>query len=739
MQVKEFIFGEKKIQLSSHAENIIRIRVGKEFKPSLFERYGIFRKPDEDNEKLVLTENGVKSGKLCAVYTGDGCIKISDGRFERVFDVNNDKTDEVRAYFDKEQNGLRPTREQVIGDYSQWEEKNADFTKDPKYAKMKTEGEIFYGLGESNEDKLILNGKNYLGRIVYQRNEIYVPFLMTKKGYGILNATTFWHATDVCKKDEKEICWYMPDGDMDFFFFAGDKLSDILERFTYVTGRPILLPKWAYGLSFIEQYKADQFEVMRDAAQFREKKLPCDAISLEPGWMSKQYDFSVDKKWNIERFYICDWMRKGTEPHAMEFTAALKRYGFKLHLWLCCQHDFTAYEEKLAGNDTGSDIPEWFEHLKSFCNDGAVSFKVDPCHVVDCTDETRVYANGKSEPEMHNLMQTLCVKDMYQGSAGHRNARPMHHFCGGYTGMGAYSAATTGDSGGRLKTLAWILNCGFSGVSAITCDMDIHAKHTIHYCFFTGWCQLDSWDGFNHPWWAGDEMEKFFTFYDNLRYRLMPYIYSTSIYGNMTGMPTCRAMPFFCDDKEAENTVYEYMFGDNLLVGSFSDEIYLPKGHKWINYWTGKVTEGGQTIKIEVPEDRGGPLYAKGGAIIPTEKPKLYDDCKNTENIILEVYPEGSSSYDFYEDDGNSLEYKNGSRAVTTFRSDMDGNKLKFTVEDRKGSFTGMTENRTYTLKVFSVNAPEKVTVDGNDVDFDYDGRFAVIELGKGKTAEITF
>ena len=96
-------------------------------------------------------------------------------------------------------------------------------------------------------------------------------------------------------------------------------------------------------------------------------------FSLEPGWMAKKYDFSIDKKWNTDRFYICDWMRGGKKPRPYEFTQALLRYGFKLQLWLCCQHDFTAYEEKLAGNDADFGISEWFEHLEKFCFDGAAA------------------------------------------------------------------------------------------------------------------------------------------------------------------------------------------------------------------------------------------------------------------------------------------------------------------------------------------------------------------------------
>ncbi len=727
-------FNDKKIQLSTYSDNIVRIRVGKDFEPTYFEKYGVWKQADECG---VVTNDGVKAGNLSVVAHSDGTVTISSDIFVRSFDFNQRDVDSVKTYFNNTLKDMRPERKQIIGDEEVWKQTLKDFQVDPKYVTLKTENEKFYGLGESNVDRLIINGKTYLMRVVYQDYEIPIPFFMTKAGYGILCTSTFWHGIDVCNKKNDEVCWYLPNGELDFFVFAGNNLAEIEERYTYLTGRPILLPKWAYGLTFVEQDKANQFNVMDDAAKFRELNIPCDMISLEPGWMSKRYDFSMEKKWNVERFYICDWMSK---PYRSGFISTLNRFGYKLQLWLCCKHDFTAFEERKLGNEVDPTIPEWYEHLVNFRKDGAASFKVDPCHVVDAVDEKRVYANGKDESEMHNLQQTLLVKDMYQGGAGYNNMRPMHHYCGGYTSAGAYSAFTTGDSGGRLKTLAWILNCGLSGVPTITCDMDIFAKHTIHYCFFTAWIQLNSWAGFCHPWWVGEELQNTFVFYDKLRYRLLPYIYSTAIETNMTGMPECRAMPFMYEDDEVQDTVYEYMFGNSLLVGAFSDKIYLPKGSKWINYWTKEVFKGGQYLDVasQFSDLQGGVLFVKEGAIIPTEEPRQYTDCKDHKDITLEIYP-GNGCYTFYEDDGVSLEFNNGKRAETVISVAQNNKTVTVDVGERTGSFEGMINDREYRLDVFAQTKPSKVTVNGKTASFDYaDGFVKVYGVTKGKV-ELSF
>lgn len=735
---KIFQHGDKCVRITACAENAVRIRVGDEQGESLFDRYGLYRKPDEACGAELAS--GVAAGGLTVTFK-EGTITFGSARFERKMDVRCLDTDAVKTYFNETLGGMRPPQKQIIGEDGKRGYGAVDFQQNPKYVTVSgIEDELFYGLGAANPDRIVLNGKTYLERVVYQSNEMPVPFLMTKAGYGILCNSTWWHGIDVCARDAHEILWYLPDGDIDFTVFAGDTLAELLERFTYITGRPALLPKWAYGLAFIDQYTADQYEVMRNAATFREKKLPCDSISLEPGWMEKRYDFSVDKKWNRGRYLIEEWARSKEPGHVNKnfFTAALARYGFKLHLWLCCEHDFTAEEERRIGNEVAPEIPDWFDHLKQFVCDGASSFKLDPCHTVDNADERRVYVNGRGEPEMHNLIQTLYMRDMYRGAAEYTGLRPMHHYCGGYTGTGAYGASNTGDNGGELPTLVWILSCGMSGISNLTCDMNVFKKHTLHYCFFTAWCQLNSWSGFAHPWWAGEEIEPVFAFYDRLRYRLIPYIYSTAITANLTGMPVCRAMPLMFEDDVLQNAVCEYMFGENLLVGAFSDEIYLPAGNIWIDYWSGKVYEGGVTVKPEIPNDRGGFLFVRGGAIVPTDAPRQHTNPGDTENIILELYPHGVSYYDFYEDDGMTLEYRDGKRTVTRISMVEADGRCDIGIGEREGDFRGIGK-RTYTARVFAQSKPKKVTVGGKPVGFEYDGRYVAFELGEETEAAVFF
>lgn len=281
---KTIAFENKQVRLTAYGDRIIRIRISETpDSESLFDRYGLYRKPDEAAGTLLA--DGISAGGLAVTFS-NGIFTLSGDRFTRKLDVRCAQTEAVKAYFNDVLDGMRPPQKFIIGEDGKRGFGAVDFQKKPKYAALSgVGGERFYGLGAANTDRIVLNGKTYLERVVYQSNEMPVPFLMTKAGYGILCNSTWWHGIDVCARDPHEILWYLPDGDMDFTVFAGESLADILERYTFFTGRPALLPKWAYGLAFIDQYTADQYEIMRNASTFREKKLPCDSISLEPGWM----------------------------------------------------------------------------------------------------------------------------------------------------------------------------------------------------------------------------------------------------------------------------------------------------------------------------------------------------------------------------------------------------------------------------------------------------------------------
>ena len=399
-----------------------------------------------------------------------------------------------------------------------------------------SEDEKFFGLGDIGRERIERRGMKADMWIKNVISYIPIPFLMSSKGYGIFINTTFRHCIDIGNSNPNRLKIFLPKGNLDIYFFYGPSYKEILQQYTEITGRPVLPPKWSFGLWFICRMYANDFEVMSDALNFRDRKIPCDVIGLEPGWMEKLYDYSTEKKWHPDRFPIPPYAPNG--PHT--FISALKRMGFKLELWLCNDYDLSYEAERRIGNDivkkkeeerllfleddkekdihftapimmdniTKPDEP-WFEHLKKFIDQGVDFFKQDGALQV-CEHPDRKWANGMSDEEMHNLYLLLYSQQMYEGFKEYTGRRPCCFTPAGWAGLQRYTGTWTGDTGGGEKTLVACLNLALSGHSLVTCDMEVTTKEGIHYGFLMPWAQVNSWNYFRHPWLLGDDLFSIF-------------------------------------------------------------------------------------------------------------------------------------------------------------------------------------------------------------------------------------
>ena len=187
-----------------------------------------------------------------------------------------------------------------------------------------------------------------------------------------------------------------------------------------------------------------------------------------------------------------------------------------------------------------------------------------------------------------------------------------------------------------------------------------------------------------------------------------------------------------------------YMLGDKLYVGAFDMNLKLPEGG-WVDYFTGETYEGGQDIAYEVPEGRGGALFAKRGSVFVTMKPQKYI-LEKQHDYIISVFPGADDCFTLYEDDGFTFDYQSGGFAKTEIRmenSASDGFDLL--VRRRDGDFSGRPDNghdivhnsipkingiRPVNDMTVEINgkAPVMVTMNGKLVDFTVsDGRISFI------------
>ena len=253
------------------------------------------------------------------------------------------------------------------------------------------------------------------------------------------------------------------------------------------------------------------------------------------------------------------------------------------------------------------------------------------------------------------------------------------------------------------------LNHALSGHSNTSADLQVWDAPGIHFGFMLPWSQVLSWHMYNQPWFQGEKLCALFKFYAKLRYRLLPYLYSLASEAHRAGMPMMRPMPLaFPDDPQSDGLLTQYMLGGAFLASSFSDTVYLPEGG-WIDYWTGERHVGPKTVPAAFPDDRGGPLFVRVGAIIPMGPDVAFSGQKPLDVVILDVYAGGDGgSFTLYEDDGESLDHLKGEFATTLFELSETAKTVTLTIHPRQGSYQGMPEKRTY---VVNVRADKKLSV----------------------------
>ena len=376
----------------------------------------------------------------------------------------------------------------------------------------------------------------------------------------------------------------------------------------------------------------------------------------------------------------------------------------------------SAAKKQRSTKDTAAKgLEPWFDHLSYFVDQGVSAFKLDGSSQV-IEHPNRKWGNGMTDEEMHNLYPVIYAKQMAQGFENHTRRRAMVYSAGGYAGVQQFVASWAGDTGGGPKPLASMLNLGFSGHSNHSCDMDIGTLQGIHFGFLQTWAQENNWAYWHQPWLMEEPQIAAFREYGRLRYKLLPYLYSTAAEAARTGYPVMRAMPLACPDDPAwDASRAQYMLGDFLLVSVFSKEVRLPEG-TWFDFWSGKAVQGPATIPVAVSPIHGGSLLVKKGAIIPTWPPCDHAEKGWSPEVGLLVYPAAKSEFTLYEDDGESLAYRKGAFALTRLSCETIAKTVKLSIGGRQGSYAGMPATRDFTATIYLPARPHAVVLDGKPV-----------------------
>jgi alpha-D-xyloside xylohydrolase len=204
------------------------------------------------------------------------------------------------------------------------------------------------------------------------------------------------------------------------------------------------------------------------------------------------------------------------------------------------------------------------------------------------------------------------------------------------------------------------------------------------------------------PWNYGQQVEETIKKMLNLRYRLIPYIYSEAWEVTKNGSTMMRPLIMdFRDDDVAVEQAYEYMFGKAFLVNPVTEpnvnewNAYLPKSSDWYDFWTGEKYNGGQVVSKETPIDII-PLYVRSGSILPVGPSVQYAAEKMWDSLEIRIYPGADGKFVLYEDEFDNYNYEKGNYSTITFTWNDSQNKL--TISSRTGSFAGMINKRKFNI-----------------------------------------
>ena len=505
-----------------------------------------------------------------------------------------------------------------------------------------------------------------------------IPWVISPAGWGIFigqpsGSFSFSQTEGIFREEEAT-------STRNVFLLLGDSPEEVLHAYAELTGYPHLPPLWAFGYQQSHRTLASREEILTEARTFREKKLPCDTMIYlgtgfcPSGWNTGHGSFTFNNQ---------------VFPDPAETIGALHEQEMKVVLHVVPPGDFhgSVSDTGAAAAAPGDAASYWAQHreLARLGVDGWWPDEGDRLSVYARLDRNRMYWEGSRQDEPAKRPFAL-----------HRN---------GYAGLQRFGWLWSGDTFSTWDALrAQIMNginIGLSGIPYWGTDTggfvptpEYTPELFVRWFQFSAFCPSFRSHGrawkLHLPWgWdlgtaepkevEGDwvaawppeadlhrpEIEGICRRYLNLRYQLLPYLYSAAAYAHRSGMPIIRALWLvYPTDPKAALVDDSYLWGENFLVapvyakGAKQRSVYLPRG-PWWNYWTGERIDGGREITANA-DLATLPLFVKAGAIVPLGPIKQYTAETSSDPVTLHVFPGANGRFTWYDDDGESFEYEQG-------------------------------------------------------------------------------
>ncbi|PSG90337.1 glycoside hydrolase family 31 protein [Aurantibacter aestuarii] len=691
------------------------------------------------------------------------------------------KSDLKITLFDAKDNSL--ISEDELGFH--WEESYEFGGNVVKMSKAAQNGESYYGLGDKPEH-LNLKGKRFQNWVTdsyaygKQTDPIYkaIPFftgLHNEKSYGIFFDNTFRSYFDFAHERKNVTSFWAQGGEMNYYFIYGPEMTDVVESYTDLTGKPHQLPAlWTLGYHQCKWSYYPESNVKEITKKFRDLKIPCDAIYLDIDYMEGFRCFTWSKEYfpdpkrmvkeladdGFKTIVIIDPGIKIDNAYSV-FREGLEKDYFckradgpymKGKVWPgeCYFPDFTRREVREWWSDLFKELVEdiGVKGVWNDMNEPAVmevpnkTFPDDVRHDYD--------GNPCSHRKAHNVYGMQMARATYHGLK--KYAYPKRPFVitrAAYSGTQRYTSSWTGDNVATWEHL-WIANVqaqrmALSGFSFIGSDIGGFAEQP-NGELYARWIQLGVFHPFcrthssgdhgdQEPWMFGDEITNVVRKFIELRYQLLPYLYTAFWNYLDQGTPMLKSLVLYDQtDVQTHYRTDEFIFGKQMLVcpilepNSIGRRLYIPKGI-WYNYWDNNSVEGGKEVWVDTTLDTM-PIFVKAGTVIPKYPVQQYVGEKEIEQVTLDVYyKRGKESSELYDDAHDGYDYTKGRYSLRNFKLTGKSNEL-IIQQHKSGKFT--TSYNTFKLNLIGLPFKiSKIEIDNVEIllkDIHFDGDALIID-----------
>ncbi|MED4207353.1 discoidin domain-containing protein [Neobacillus mesonae] len=684
----------EKIKINFLKNNVFRLHLDPK---GVFEEYPTPNKPEHET-KII----DKKVGDYKKQY-GDIDIKVdeSDNSVYKIstdaLELSIDKASSKMSLYDKK-------RSKILWSESEPLKHSSGGTVQTLDSK---ENEYFYGGGQqngfyahkNNSIKIAIGGGWDAGAASSP-----VPFYLSTEGYGVMRNTFKPGVYDFAKT----ATFTHNEDRFDAYYFVDNSIPKIIDEYTELTGKPALMPEYGFYLGHADCFNGthnghkDQRTLLTNGLnnvnQHVEKDMPL-------GWFLPNDG------------YGCGY---GGLDNLKQFVDKTNDQKVEVGLWT---------QSNLYPDPNLPEDSPLRRDLEGEVKAGVRAIKTDVAWVGQgysmALNATRQAAEGIEK---------------YSGGA-----RPFVITVDGWAGTQRYSTLWSGDQyGGNWEYIRMhiptYIGAGLSGNPNVGSDMDgifgghpkVQTRDFQWKTFTPIQIDMDGWASggtdyskSKNPWNYGEPYTSINRMYLKLKAQMMPYNYTIAEESTSTSMPMVRGMMLeYPNDPYTygTETQYQYMWGPNLLVAPIYDgnsnaaevrnEIYLPdKNQVWIDYFTGDQYQGGSVLhNFNAPLWKT-PVFVKAGAIIPmAPENNSINELDGSENRIFDVYPSGKSEFTLYEDDGKTVDYKDGKNTRTKVTSEIIGNKVDITVNPAKGKgYKGMVKDRGTEVIVNTRAVPKNV------------------------------